>query len=312
MRALTTTSTAPHVEMGTVADPVPATGDALVRVHASSLNRGEVLDLAGKAPGSPAGWDVAGVVERSATDGSGPEAGTRVVGLVRRGAWAELAAVPTGNLAILPAEVSFAQAATLPSAGLTALTALEIAGSLVARRVLVTGATGGVGRFALQLARLGGAEVTAHVRDATSSAELRELGAGDVVDSIDDDYEVIVDCVGGPVFGQAIEHLTPRGVLLNLATQSEDEQITFRAGSFDRSGGARIHTFNLHHDLPGQGAAASGLARLCRLVADGRLDPQIRLEVPWQEAADAIEALLERRVGGKAVLRLVEDPTLSA
>src|SRR3954452_5503196 len=176
MRALTALRTPPHRSLSDVAEPVPSPCEALVQVRTTSLNRGEVLDLARLPDGSLAGWDVAGVVEQSAADGRGPARGTRVVGLVRTGAWAQLVAVPTASLVVIPAGVSFAQAATLPSAGLTALTALELAGSRVASRVLITGASGGVGRFVVQLAYQGGADVTAVARDAHASAELRELG----------------------------------------------------------------------------------------------------------------------------------------
>ncbi|HEX8261079.1 MAG TPA: hypothetical protein VF558_12380 [Rubrobacteraceae bacterium] len=103
------------------------------------------------------GWDLAGTVERTAADGTGPRAGARVVGLLPSGAWAELVAVPTNSLAELPESVSFELAATLPVAGLAALYALEKGGGLIGRSVLVTGASGGVGNFGIQLARLSGA-----------------------------------------------------------------------------------------------------------------------------------------------------------
>src|SRR5207302_7521683 len=103
------------------------------------------------------GWDLAGIVENEAADGSGPRTGSRVVGMLNPGAWAEVVAVPTSILAEIPESVSFAQAATLPVAGLTALWALEHGGLLLDRLVLITGASGGVGHFACQITRKAGA-----------------------------------------------------------------------------------------------------------------------------------------------------------
>jgi NADPH:quinone reductase-like Zn-dependent oxidoreductase len=244
------------------------------------------------------------VVERAAADGSGPPAGTRVVGIIRAGAWAQFAAVPTSQLAPVPDGLSDAQAATLPTAGLTALRSMETAGLLLGRHMLVTGATGGVGRIAVQLGHAAGAHVTALARAAAAGPLLRRLGADTVTCGLDGDFDFILDAVGGAVFGAAIEHLAPGGVLVNIATPDDGKTVTFRAERFDRSFGARIHTLNLLTELGSHGGAASGLARLCDLAAGGRLDGQVELECSWREPGHAIDALLQRRIGGKVVLHI--------
>ena len=116
----------------------------------------------------------------------------------------------------------------------------------------------------MQLATLSGAHVTAFVRDASRSKDvLKGLGVDRVVDEIEGDFDVIIDGVGGDVRARAIEHVTPRGVVVNIATQSSEEQVTFRASRFDRSPGARIYTLNLFDELRSHDSASADLVRGC-------------------------------------------------
>ncbi len=302
MRALVSMTSTPFAEIADVADPTPDHNEAVVEVKAFSLNRGETRRLETLEPGTVTGWDVAGVVRRQAADKSGPGEGARVVGLVQAGAWAELAAVRTDQLAELPDTVSFEQAAALPVAALTALRALEVGGFVLGKRVLITGASGGVGRFAVQLARLAGAHVTGLARRTEG---LRELGADELIAEIDLDgptYDVILDAVGGPVLGHAIARVAPGGTVVSFASTIA-EPVSYPARElFARAPRARVYGLYIFAELEHTRTGGSDLRRLADLVAAGKLDPHIDLTLSWSEAGQAIDALLGRRVNGKAVL----------
>jgi NADPH2:quinone reductase len=304
MRALFSASTPPHVEMAEVPDPQPRENEALVEVRAFSLNRGECRRLERLAPGTVTGWDVAGVVREAAADGSGLAAGARVVGLLSQGAWAELAAVPTEMLAELPAEVSLEQAATLPIAGLTALRSLEVGGFVVGKRVAVTGASGGVGRFAIQLAKLAGAHVTAIARRTEG---LAELGADEVEQELEPDgatYDVIIDAVGGPTLGNALRRIAPGGIVVNFGATTPEPVSYPTRELFSRAPRAKLYGLYVFDEIKRPGGASADLRRLADLIAAGKLDPQIDLTASWEETPAAVQALLDRRVNGKAVLRV--------
>jgi NADPH:quinone reductase-like Zn-dependent oxidoreductase len=301
MRALVSAPLPTRIELADVPDPQPLRDEAVVAVRAVSINRGEVKRLEATAPGTQTGWDVAGVVERAATDGSGPPAGARVVGLTFTG-WAQLAPVSTAVLAELPDGISFEQASTLPVAGLTALRALEKAGFVLGKRVLVTGASGGVGRFAIQLAKLAGAHVTALSR---RTAGLAQLGADELIAELEpagERFDVIIDAVGGPVLGAALARVAPGGIVINFAA-TVPEPVTYATRDFfGGAAGATLYGLLIFPELAHTRTGVSDLRRLAELVAAGRVDPQISMTAPWAQAREAIEALLERRVDGKAVL----------
>src|SRR5436190_11156997 len=289
-----------------VADPAPERGEAIVRVRAVSLNRGEVRRASMAAAGWRPGWDLAGVVDVAAANGSGPRVGARVVGVVLDGAWVERVAVPANALAELPDKVTFSQAATFPVAGLTALHALTKGGSLLGRRVLITGATGGVGDFAVQLARLAGAHVTALVRRSDQVASVRQLGAHEVVvgDEIPKEpkYDLIVESVGGRTLGTALGALQRAGVCVTLGVSASAE-VTFDAREFFVAGRSTLYGLYLFTEF-GNEPASVGLRRLAELVAAGQLSHHISVERPRKDIAQVAQDLMARRYPGKAVLTL--------
>jgi NADPH:quinone reductase len=287
-------------------EPVPHSGEAIVRVRALSLNRGEVRRSTMAAAGWRPGWDLAGIIERAAADGTGPEVGARVVGFLPEGAWAQRVAVPKNALAVLPDKVTFSQAATFPVAGLTALLALGKSGPILGKRVLVTGATGGVGDFAVQLARLGGAHVTASVRRADQVPTVRALGAHDVIvgDEIprSPKHDLIIESVGGKTLGSALAALERAGVCVTLGASASAE-VTFDAREFFVGGRTTLYGFYVFTEF-GNEPASVGLRRLAELVAAGQLMPHISLERPWKEIGQVAQELMARRFPGKAVLVL--------
>ncbi|MFV2175328.1 NAD(P)-dependent alcohol dehydrogenase [Actinomadura sp. LOL_016] len=217
-----------------VGEPAIAPDGVLVRVRAASVNPYDwrhlrahpklvrlSIGLRRPKPGLVLGADLAGVVERVGDEVTGLRPGDEVFGEVPLGSFAEAVAVPQDRLAVKPARLTFEQAASVSMAAHTALQGLRDAGGIAAgQRVLVNGASGGVGTFAVQLARTFGAEVTGVC--STRNVDLvRSLGANDVVDYTREDfaeregrYDLLMDIVGDRSLAKLRRPLAPRGTLV--------------------------------------------------------------------------------------------------
>jgi NADPH:quinone reductase len=289
----------------------PDRDEVAVRVTAISLNRGETRRALQQAElGWRPGWDFAGVVETAAADGSGPRRGTRVVGILPSGAWAERVNCRTHAVAALPDAVADAEAATLPVAGLTALHALRQGGLLLGRKVLVDGASGGVGHLACQLALAAGAQVWGHVRREEYRAAVAEwcgervvLGRELAAAKPHGPFWLILDSLGGSALGAALAMLQPGGTCVTFGV-SEAAQTTFESRDFFGTGGVRLYGLTLFHELMSVERAGIGLALLADLVAAKKLRPQIAVEARWSEIGTVARRLLDREFTGKAVLHV--------
>ncbi|MEV6983966.1 zinc-binding dehydrogenase [Sphaerisporangium sp. NPDC051017] len=289
--------------------PRPAAHEALVRVEAVSLNFGEVHGATRPElpDGTVLGWDAAGVVVQAAADGSGPAEGERVVTLGGEAGWAELRAVPAALLGTAPKDADPGALSTVPVAGLSALHVLRQMGSLLGRRVMVTGASGGVGRYAVQLAARAGAHVVAISRSAAQADGLRALGAHEVHPepaAVQQPVSAVLDNVGGQHLVDAFASLTTGGSLISVGRSSEVDAVLSpdallgNGGRHDRS----IRTFFLFGDPTTD--FSSDLTWLAGEIAAGGLDPGISWRGPWTRHSEAVKVLLDRRLHGKAVLDL--------
>ena len=293
-----------RVALEEVPEPTPAPDETLVVVEAYSVNRGELFLLDAPREGWRPGQDVAGHVERTAADGSGPTQGTRVVAHVPAGGLAPLVAAPTNALATLPDAVDAASASTLGVAGLTALRLLRAAGTVAGKRVLVTGASGGLGHFVVEMAAAQGALVTAVSSSPERGERLLALGAVHTVadvESAEGPFDVVFESVGGPSLEAAVTRVAPHGALIWLGQASREPATLDFFEVVSAAPYARIVPFTYWRT----GASdAADLATLVRLVALGHLHPEIGLQADWRETPDVLVALAERRVRGKAVLTL--------
>jgi NADPH:quinone reductase-like Zn-dependent oxidoreductase len=301
VRALVVDPAAPAaVRLGEVADPVPGPGQVLVEVSHASLNYGDLNDArSGRVPaGAVLGSDAAGVVVRAAADGTGPAAGTRVVALTT-GAFAERVAIDVGALAEVPKGLDPAKAVALPVAGVAALRSLRAAGLGPDKTVLVTGASGGVGRFAVQLAARAGAHVIASVGSAARAEGLADAGADEVLiglEGLQRPVDVVIDSVGGSQLVAAWQLLAAGGSVQSVGWTSGEPAVF---PPYATVGPAKSLT-----SFVIEGEAGTDLAVLTELAAEGSLAVEIGWQGSWDRFDEAAEALRGRRISGKAVLEV--------
>jgi NADPH2:quinone reductase len=305
MLALTTTGNADLLALTEVPEPEPAATEAVVRMFATSLNRGEIARCTNSPAGWRPGWDVVGVVERGAERGGGPPVGSTVVGVVESGAWAERVAVPVDVLALIPEGVTPAQAACLPVAGITAFRTLALAGFPIGKSVLITGASGGVGHLAVQLARSAQMTVTGLIRNPEANP-VAAAACDHVIRDIQEangPYDHVLDGVGGAVLTRCLEVVAPRGMVVSYASTLLDPA-TLGPRWFGGHLGAMLRSFLIFDELRYTRSSASDLGALCALIAGGKLVTHIDVQADWSRAGELARDLLERRVTGKVVLSI--------
>ena len=306
MRALVADPSAtPALAVADVDEPAPGPGQLLVEVAAASVNRGEVRTASRQPPGKVIGWDVAGTVAALGEGVGGFAVGDRVVALSEAGgAFAERVAVPAAWTAPLPGACDLVTAATLPVAGVTAVGILRLARVHAGDRVLITGAAGGVGLFAVQLAREAGARATGQAASEARLAAVREAGAEPLQHPGDGSpvqgaYDVVLDAIGGPMVGPLLDATDPRGRVV-IYGNSADAESTFRVERF-YSKGVTIHGFRIFASVPPE-QGVKDLANLAEQVATGRLRVTVQATAPLADALPLIGDLYDRKVTGKVVI----------
>ncbi len=299
--------------------PAMGDGEVLVRVRAASVDRGTwhimsglpyPIRLAGFGLRRPTyanpGRNLAGTVEAIGPEVTGFAPGDEVFGMATS-TFAEFAAARPGKLAPKPANLSFDQAAAVPVSGATALQAVRDHGRVQAgEKVLILGASGGVGSFAVQIAKASGAEVTG-VCSTTKVDMVRALGADCVVDYTAEDfadggprYDVILDIGGNARLTRLRSALTPRGRLIIVGGETDGRFLggsgrQIRAKVLSAFIGQKLGTFVASEN-------AADLIALRDLIEAGKLTPAIDRAYPLAEAAAAIRHLMDGHARGKLVI----------
>ncbi|WP_212743089.1 NAD(P)-dependent alcohol dehydrogenase [Microbacterium sp. 2FI] len=306
------------LEVSEVGLPLVGRGDVLVRVGAASVHPGDCFVMTGepylvrlafglrRPRHSIPGMDLAGVVTAVGTDVTTFRPGDEVFGWSTAGALAEYACVPAKNLAHVPAELPVEDAAAVPTSAITALQALrDIANVRPGQTVLITGASGGVGSFAVQIAKAFGAEVTG-VCSTRNVDVVRSLGADHVIDYTTTDFtrdegrfDVILDNVEAQPLADVRRALTPSGTLIPNSGRGGRW-----IGPLGRIAKARMLSgFTRQRLRPFTSIGKrQDLLTLADLLTTGQIVPLIDRTYPLHEAADALRYVAAGHTRGKVVI----------
>ena len=321
MRAITQHryGTADVLHVATVPRPVVGDGQVLVRVRAAGLDRGTEHLLNGKPyavrlamgvrrPKNPVpGRDVAGVVAAVGAGVDGLAPGDEVYG-VAPGSFAEYAVTTSDKLSRKPADLSFAQAAVVPVSAGTALQALtDVGGVQPGQSVLISGASGGVGSYAVQIAVALGAEVTG-VCSPAKADYVRSIGAHHVLTYPHDDWadgsrrwDLVIDIAGNPTIRRLRRALAPRGTAVFVGGEHAGAIL----GMSRQLRGALVSPFVHQRLVPLMARErAEDYARLTDLIEAGKIDPVLDRTVPLADAADAVRQLERGEIRGKVAIVL--------
>jgi NADPH:quinone reductase-like Zn-dependent oxidoreductase len=284
--------------------PTPAPGDILVRVHATSVNPVDIAIRNGHFKGRMnynmpfiPGWDVSGVVESAGSGATRLKAGDEVYSrpdLARDGAYAEFIAVRESEVALKPKSIDHTSAAAIPLTGLTAWQGLFDAGQLSAgQTVLIHGAAGGVGHFAVQFAKVKGAHVIA-TASGRNRDFLRSLGADEVIDynttkfeDVVHDVDVVLDTITGETQDRSWQVIKKGGIYVSILQPPNQEKAAAR-------GVRGAHVFVQPN--------VAELEEIARLVDAGKVKPHIEKVFPLPQAAAAQEAVATHHTRGKIVI----------
>lgn len=301
-----------------VEKPVPKDNEVLIKIHAAACNAADwhrmradpvfvrLSDGLMRPKNPRLGADVLGTVEAIGTQVTQFNVGDCVYGEIGNGAFAEYATVPEHLLAHAPGNLGV-DAAAIPLSGMTALQGIRDSGQVVAgEKVLINGASGGVGTFAVQIAKALGAEVTG-VCSGANADMVRRIGADHVIDYTQEDfilssqrYDLVFDIAANRHVSEIKRILTPQGRALLCGFSSLSHMIGFGLKGMlaSKKNGQRIGI------MPMAQAKQADLVTLCKMAEDGQIKPVIDRYYPLEETAEALRYLETNRVRGKLVINI--------